>query len=263
MVLRLLPDRTLRLVLAGPGRLSRGVRLGQEHGFDSAISLEYAYANRAHGRWGIDVLADRYYLSRKGWRAIRIRRQHVERCTIEAIKTADAKHLLELGAGCGAGGWAAAPASGRANLKISLQDIDAANLAAAQHMAIGLGLGDVLQTRVSDAFGPDPLPGLGAVDVAVVSGLYELFDDAAVKRSLASLGAGMSRGGTLMYSGNPWHPQARMMTRHLPSQRGGTCDFTRRTQEELEQLMGAAGFKTTQTLSDPWGIFTVGVGLKV
>ena len=39
----------VRWLMKGPGRMSRGVRLGWQHGFDSGVMLDYIYQNQAQG----------------------------------------------------------------------------------------------------------------------------------------------------------------------------------------------------------------------
>ena len=62
---------TVRAGMSTLGRLSDGVRLGFETGFDSGSTLDYVYRNRAQGRLGIGRLLDRNYLDSIGWRGIR------------------------------------------------------------------------------------------------------------------------------------------------------------------------------------------------
>src|SRR5262249_43651839 len=62
----------VRWLLKGPGRLSRGINLGWKHGFDSGLSLDYIYENRAQGVTSLGRLIDRFYLNAIGWRGIRV-----------------------------------------------------------------------------------------------------------------------------------------------------------------------------------------------
>src|SRR5213078_4473454 len=98
-----------------------------------------------------------------------------------------------------------------------------------------------------------PKPTLG-----VVSGLYELFpDNGLVRRSLAGLADAIEPGGYLVYTGQPWHPQLEMIARVLSSHRDGKpWIMRRRTQDEMDQLVGSAGFRKVEQLTDDWGIFT-------
>ena len=70
--------------------------------------------------------------------------------------------------------------------------------------------------------------------------------------------------GYLIYTGQPWHPQLEMIGRALTShRRGQPWIMRRRTQEEMDQLVGAAGFRKVAQRIDEWGIFTVSLAERV
>src|SRR5262249_26770527 len=66
---------SVRTLLKTVGNLSDGIRLGNRHGFDSGVMLDYVYKNQAGGRLLIGRLMDRIYLNAIGWRGIRLRRR--------------------------------------------------------------------------------------------------------------------------------------------------------------------------------------------
>jgi Putative methyltransferase len=117
----------------------------------------------------------------------------------------------------------------------------------------------------ADAFDAEQLALLEpAPDLAIVSGLYELFgDNAMVARSLGGLAAAMLPGSLLIYTNQPWHPQLEMIARCLTSHRGNAWVMRRRSQGEMDQLVMAAGFQKFQQRIDPWGIFTVSVARRI
>ena len=97
-----------------------------------------------------------------------------------------------------------------------------------------------------------------APTVAIVSGLYELFgDNDMVQRSLRGIARAMTEGGYLVYTGQPWHPQLEMIARVLTNREGKPWIMRRRTQEEMDDLVRAAGFRKLDMEIDRWGIFTV------
>jgi predicted phage gp36 major capsid-like protein len=62
----------------------------------------------------------------------------------------------------------------------------------------------------------------------------------------------------LVYTGQPWHPQLELIARALTSHRQGAAwVMRRRTQQEMDQLVEAAGFVKRAQRIDEWGIFTV------
>ncbi|TIW87076.1 MAG: hypothetical protein E5V59_27795, partial [Mesorhizobium sp.] len=119
--------------------------------------------------------------------------------------------------------------------------------------------------RRADAFDADMLASIDPTpDLAVVSGLYELFsDNAMIARSLGGLASAMQPGSLLLYTNQPWHPQLEMIARSLTSHRGGEAwVMRRRTQGEMDQLVEAAGFDKLEQRIDQWGIFTVSVARR-
>lgn len=250
------------------GRLSRGVRLGLDTGFDSGKSLDYVYENRAEGQLGVGRLIDRSYLDALGWRGIRQRRLHLHEIIGDAIRRAaqdrPAVHLLDIAAGCGRYTLEAIKASEQTQVTATLRDLDPGNLEQARQHAETMGI-DGVSFAQGDAFDADSLVGIiPTPDVAVVSGLYELFpENAPVLASLRGLAAGLSTNGYLVYTGQPWHPQVEMIARTLPSHRGQSWVMRRRSQAELDQLVREAGFEKVSSLVDEWGIFTVSLARKV
>ena len=85
-----------------------------------------------------------------------------------------------------------------------------------------------------------------------------------LERSLAGLAKAVLPGGYLIYTGQPWHPQLEMIARALTSHRGGQAwVMRRRSQQELDQLVAAAGFEKFEQRIDEWGIFTVSVARRL
>ncbi len=118
-------------------------------------------------------------------------------------------------------------------------------------------LGDAFDEASLAAIRPSPT-------VAVVSGLYELFgDNEMVGRSLRGLAAAVPPGGCLVYTGQPWHPQVELIARVLINRVERPWIMRRRTQEEMDDLVRAAGFQKIAQEIDQWGIFTVSLARRV
>jgi hypothetical protein len=101
--------------------------------------------------------------------------------------------------------------------------------------------------------------------IGIVSGLYELFpDNDRVAASLRGMARAVEKGGYLLYTGQPWHPQLEMIARTLTSHRGGDAwVMRRRTQGEMDQLVEHAGFRKLEQWTDEWGIFTVSMAERI
>lgn len=251
------------------GRLSRGISIGHETGFDSGESLDYVYENKARGRLLIGRLIDRGYLDAIGWRGIRQRRECLNqalRIALEQIRAAKlplrlmdiaggaGRYLLDLleDAECGA------------DLHILCRDWSESALAAGRAAAQQRGLDGRITHLRGDAFDEASLATVQpAPSVAVVSGLYELFpENDKLQRSLRGLFAAVPAGGSLIYTGQPWHPQVEMIARTLTNRDGQLWIMRRRPQVEMDALVQAAGFVKDRQWVDDFGIFTVSLAHK-
>lgn len=260
-----------RLSLKFPGGLSRGVQLGHETGFDSGSTLDYVYRNQAQGTTLLGRLIDRNYLDAIGWRGIRQRKVHAEELIqLAATRLREAKqpvHVLDIAAGHGR---YVLEAFERGTIQrpdtLTLRDYSDINVRAGSALIAAKKMDGFARFVQADAFDADsiaaaePHPTLG-----IVSGLYELFpDNDMIARSLSGLARAVPVGGYLVYTGQPWHPQLAFIARALTSHRKGAAwVMRRRTQEEMDQLVRAAGFRKITQRIDEWGIFTVSLAQRV
>jgi len=83
----------MNLSLKTIGKLSRGIQIGFQYGFDSGVMLEYVYKNQPSGITPLGTLIDWFYLNSQGWRGIRSRSQLMKttlRRVLQQIEQADA-----------------------------------------------------------------------------------------------------------------------------------------------------------------------------
>ncbi|HUE74236.1 MAG TPA: bifunctional alpha/beta hydrolase/class I SAM-dependent methyltransferase [Pirellulaceae bacterium] len=252
-----------RLVMSTAGRLSEGVRLGWETGFDSGKSLDYVYRNQARGRLLLGRWADRSYLNAVGWRGIRQRKENLQKLLRSAIDRLHAagrtSRVLDIAAGCGRYVLETIAELPEGMVEsVVLRDRTAENLAAGRQLADALGL-QWVQFSEGDAFDETSLAAISPpANLAIVSGLYELFpDNSKVLSSLRGVAGALREGGFLIYTGQPWHPQLEMIARVLDNRDGQRWIMRRRTQAELDALVRAAGFEKIDMEIDRFGIFTV------
>lgn len=260
-----------RLMLRFPGSLSRGVRLGHETGFDSGSTLDYVYRNEAQGALMLGRLIDRNYLDAIGWRGIRQRKVHVEEMIQVAAtrlrETGQPVHVLDIAAGHGRyvleafeRGAISEPDS------LTLRDYSDLNVKAGRALIAAKNMDRFARFVQADAFDADSIATAQPfTTLGVVSGLYELFpNNDLITRSLDGLARAIGPGGYLVYTNQPWHPQLEFIARALTSHRQGTAwVMRRRTQEEMDQLVTAAGFRKLTQRIDEWGIFTVSLAQRV
>ena len=251
-------------------KLSEGVKLGFDTGFDSGSTLDYVYRNQPTGKGGLGRMIDQNYLNSIGWRGIRQRKLNVEellRLTMGKLRDEGRPvRIVDIAAGHGRYILEALQGVSPLPESILLRDYSDINVRDGGALIRDKGLGDIAQFVKGDAFDRADLAALEPKPtLAVVSGLYELFaDNAMVGDSLAGLAEAVEPGGYLVYTGQPWHPQLELIARALTSHRQGQAwVMRRRSQAEMDQLVEAAGFRKITQRVDEWGIFTVSLAQRV
>ena len=250
-------------------RWSYGLQTGVLTGFDSGSSLDYVYQNQARGENEFGEWIDRIYLNAVGWRGIRQRKIHIEQAitlACEKLRLANKKvHVLDIAAGHGR---YVLDAFAKIELpdSIRLRDYSKTNVQAGKKLIAERQLQDIATFDQVDAFNRDnykrlkPRPTLG-----IVSGLYELFaDNDLVLQSLKGFGEAIAKGGYLIYTNQPHHPQLELIARVLTSHKDGSPNWVMRprSQQEIDQLVEAAGFRKIHQWIDEEGIFTVSLAVK-
>ena len=251
------------------GRLSDGIRLGLETGFDSGNTLDYVYHNRASGITPLGTLIDWLYINSIGWRGIRVRKQHIERLLVRSIAELQATgmpvRIVDIAAGHGRYVLESVKRYASSVDEVVLRDYSELNVRQGSALIAEQGMSDLVRFERGDAFNRKSLSGMDPhPTVGVVSGLYELFpDNGGVRESLGGLGDAIPPRGYLIYTGQPWHPQLEFIARTLSSHRSHQpWVMRRRTQAELDQLVETAGFQKIDQLTDDWGIFTVSLARR-
>ena len=258
-----------RLALKTLGRLSRGIRTGWRTGFDSGESLDHVYGNTARGAAVVGKAIDRAYLDAPGWKGIRQRKVHLEELldrAIASVPSGRAVRVVDIAAGPGRYLLDTIARNSDRDVSATLCDRDEGGLAAGRKLAASMGI-ESARYRRSDAFDERAIAAMAddssPPDIGIVSGLYELFPaNAPVKRSLAGLARLVKRGGFLIYTNQPWHPQQEMIARVLPNRDGEPWAMRCRSQAEMDALVEAAGFRKIDMRIDDDGIFTVSLAVK-
>ena len=250
--------------------LSKGLKIGEDTGYDSGSTLDFVYRNQTESQNPIGKIIDRQYLNAIGWRGIRIRKENIEQLFQKYAKALIENNqpirILDIASGHGRYILDAVQQLPKLPDSILLRDYSEINVKAGQQMIQERGLEHIAQFVQADAFvtqsiaSIDPKPTLG-----VVSGLYELFsDNDLLRRSLNGLSQAIEKNGYLIYTGQIWHPQQEFIARALTSHREGDAWVMRlRSQAEMDALVEAAGFKKIDQNIDDFGIFTVSVAQKL
>jgi alpha-beta hydrolase superfamily lysophospholipase/SAM-dependent methyltransferase len=250
------------------GRMSKGIKLGWQSGFDSGLTLDYVYENRAQGVTPLGRMMDRSYLNTIGWRGIRQRKIHLEKILREAIERTqkEGRPIRIVDIAAGAGRYVLETVHSMPDVPVSalLRDYKAENVAAATQLAQKFGLKNIT-VKEGDAFDRaslaniEPRPTIG-----IVSGLFELVpSNENVLNSLRGLADAIEPGGFLIYTNQPWHPQVEFIAKVLINREGKPWIMRRRTQAEMDELARTAGFEKLAMEIDRWGIFTVSLARRV
>ena len=250
--------------------LSKGLKIGEDTGYDSGSTLDFVYRNQSESSNPIGKIIDRQYLNAIGWRGIRVRKEYIEHLMQKyaqvLIKKRKPLRILDIASGHGRYILDAVTQLPKRPDSILLRDYSDINVTAGQKMITERGLGDIAEFVQADAFDTQSLASVKPKPtLAVVSGLYELFsDNDLLRQSLDGLSKAVAKDGYLIYTGQIWHPQQEFIARALTSHREGDAWVMRlRSQAEMDALVEAAGFQKVDQCIDEFGIFTVSVAQKL
>lgn len=250
------------------GKMSKGIKLGWDSGFDSGLTLDYVYQNRPRGVTPLGRMMDRSYLKSIGWRGIRERKIHLEKILRDAIERTQKEgrpvRIVDIAAGAGRYVLETMHAMPEVPVSALLRDYKPENVAAATQLAESLGLKNVA-VKEGDAFDRASLASIRPrPTIGIVSGLFELIPgNENVLNSLRGLADAIERGGYLIYTNQPWHPQVEFIAKVLINREGKPWIMRRRTQAEMDELTRTAGFEKLAMEIDQWGIFTVSLARRV
>jgi hypothetical protein len=231
------------------------------------------YENKPQGSSVLGKLIDKNYLNAVGWRGIRQRKSNIEELLQIASSRIRAQgsevNIMDIASGHGryileaikrsADGIQHRPDS------ILLRDYSDINVENGSKLITEKGFSDIARFVKADAFDSESYTNLNIQPtLGVVSGLYELFaDNDLIRTSLRGFATAIKSGGYLIYTGQPWHPQLKMIAKALTSHRQGQAwVMRRRSQEEIDQLVSAAGFTKIEQRIDQFGIFTVSLAVR-
>lgn len=244
----------MRFLLGTAGRLSRGIRIGYRHGFDSGTMLDYVYVNESHGSLLAGRLIDRIYLNAIGWRAIRARRDLLREVLREEV-SARAGRALVLDVAAGPGRYLLDVAREQPEIEVVCRDLAPAGLRLGEELVAARGLRNV-RYEEGDAFDPEPLD--RPADIIVVSGLYELvLDDETIRKSLVRLRDLLAPGGVLVFTTQIRHPQLEFIANVLPNRDGELWVMKCRSAERLHAWALEAGYADVVSRREKVGLFTV------
>ena len=245
-----LSHRILRLALRTVGRLSNGVRLGFETGFDSGTMVDYVYRNRASGRTPLGVLIDRLMLDHVVWRGVRARRGLLVRHLAAVLADAPGAAVFDMAAGPGSYLFDLSPGRYWAG------DIYPDEAAAGSARARREGRQDITFVR-ADAFDETTWP-VRRPDVLVASGFFDiLIDDRDVVRLLEAGSRATAAGATWVFTVMEAHPNLALLRDVLVDFNGRPWEAVTRSAERVLELAAPLGWRAGAVEREPNGLFAV------
>jgi Putative methyltransferase len=231
------------------GRLSDGIRLGLETGFDSGTIVDYVYRNQAHGRTPLGVLADRVFLNHPVWHGVRARRELLIRRLLAVLDQHDV--LYDVAAG---------PGSYLFDLprgRYFAGDYFAGEVDRGRARARREGRDDITFVQ-ADAFDHATWP-IQHIDVLVASGFFDiLVEDERVLELLNAGSATTDRGSRWVYTVMERHTDAALLQRTMRDLHGQPWRVTLRSAEQIASMATAFGWRLERIDREPHGFFAVG-----
>ncbi|ALR91709.1 bifunctional alpha/beta hydrolase/class I SAM-dependent methyltransferase [Vibrio alginolyticus] len=250
-----------KVVLNSIGRLSQGIRVGLQHGFDSGQSLDYVYANQAQGTTFVGKMIDRIYLDSPGWQGIRCRKQIISQLLEKYLDRAPVERLLDIAAGNGR--YLFDLMQSNPLISVEMRDFDNTNIQIMASRIESMELSERAQVIQADAFAIDSYLNKASFGFAIASGLFELFqDNGLISTALDGIVKQLASDGYLLYTNQPWHPQQEFIARTLHNHCGQPWVMRCRSQAEMDTLVAQAGLKKIDMIIDPSGLFSVSIAQK-
>jgi len=251
----------MNLSLKTIGKLSKGVQIGFQYGFDSGVMLEYVYENKPRGITPLGTLIDWFYLNSQGWRGIRERSQLMKSTLRRVLQSYQQQNipcnLLDVACGGGRYGLEILQEFRSTAIAATLRDYKSENVAKARQLALQFGVTAAIEQ--ADAFNDSDLDRVQPrPNVVIVSGLHEILpNDQLIKHHFQQLYRILDDSGTLIFTIQPQHPQLEMIARTLPAHTGLPWVMRVRSWELVRQWAEVAGFQNFQVQMEPNGIFGV------
>ncbi len=242
------------------GRLSKGIQIGLEYGFDSGVTLDHVYKNEPSGKFLLGKIIDKNYLQSIGWRGIRQRKIHLIQAIEEKINLLETQgvevRILDIAGGPAR--YLIEIAKKYQNIQIQVRDYQQQNITEGKALAKKHHLTHI-EYQQADAFDwKKENQDKYTPNIIIISGLFELFhDNVLISKAIKGVASIIEDNGFLIYTNQPWHPQLELIANVLSNHQNKKWIMRRRAQYELDSLFALKGFKKEKMQIDNWGIFTV------
>lgn len=245
------------------GKLSNGMAIGLKYGFDSGASLDYVYQNQPKGKFGFGKMMDKNYLNAIGWKGIRIRKQHLLQLLEQNIKTLkqQGRPVKILDIAGGTGNYLFDIKEKYPDAEIVINEFVKSNIEIGEKVIKEKNFQNIRFTNF-DCFDPQTYQKLNfEPNITIVSGILELFgDNEMANKAIQGVNSISEKNAFIIYTGQPWHPQLKMIAYVLNNHQNKDWIMRRRSQKELDRIMAFNTIQKENMLIDDFGIFTVSSG---
>jgi esterase/lipase len=246
------------------GKISDGMAIGLKYGFDSGISLDYVYHNSPKGKGPFGKMMDKNYLEAIGWKGIRIRKQHLLQLLDQNIEQLQkqGREIKILDLAGGTGNYLFDVKEKYPAAEIVINEFIKSNIEVGESVIKSKNLQKIRFTNF-DCFDPETYRKIDfEPNIIIISGILELFgDNEMVCKALSGVNSIAETKSFVIYTGQPWHPQLKMIAYVLNSHQNIDWVMRRRSQKELDRLMKFNAIEKQNMLIDDFGIFTVSSAL--
>lgn len=245
------------------GKISNGMAIGLKHGFDSGASLHYVYQNQPKGKLGFGKMMDKNYLNAIGWKGIRIRKEHLIQLleqNIQSLKK-EGRKIKILDIAGGTGNYLFDIKEKYPETEIVINEFVKANIEIGEQVIKDKNYQNIRFTNF-DCFDPETYKKINfEPNITIISGILELFGDNEMAAKAIKGASSVSENNSfVVYTGQPWHPQLKMIAYVLNNHQNKDWVMRRRSQKELDRVMKHSGVRKDNMLIDDYGIFTVSSG---
>jgi hypothetical protein len=245
------------------GKISDGMAIGLKYGFDSGASLDYVYHNQHSGKLGFGKMMDKNYLEAIGWRGIRIRKQHLIQLLEENIQKLkqEGRKIKILDIAGGTGNYLFDIKEKYPEIEIVINEFVKSNIEIGEKVIKEKNYQNIRFSNF-DCFDPETYKKLDfKPNITIVSGIFELFgDNEMASKAVQGINSISEKNSFIVYTGQPWHPQLKMIAYVLNNHQNKDWIMRRRSQKELDRVFAFNNIQKEKMLIDDFGIFTVSSG---
>ncbi|MGH1519574.1 bifunctional alpha/beta hydrolase/class I SAM-dependent methyltransferase [Chryseobacterium sp. JK1] len=245
------------------GKISNGMAIGLRYGFDSGASLDYVYQNEPKGKLGFGKMMDKNYLNAIGWKGIRIRKQNLLQLLERHIQTLkqQGRKIKILDIAGGTGNYLFDIKEKHPDAEIVINEFVKSNIEIGEKAIKEKKFQNIRFTNY-DCFDSATYQKLNfEPNITIVSGILELFgDNEMASRAIQGILSVSEKNSFIVYTGQPWHPQLKMIAYVLNNHQNKDWIMRRRSQKELDRIMAHNTIQKEHMLIDDFGIFTVSSG---